>query len=288
MQTSRRNFIKMSSAFAIAGLASDSLVNDVYGASRKKIKDFGIQLYSVRDVIPNDPKGVLKSLAGYGYTQIEGYEGSKGLWWGMTHKEFKSYIDSIGLNMVSTHCAWTTDFERKAAEAAENGLKYLICPHLGAQKSMDDYKRFADGFNKAGETCKKNGLRFAYHNHDYSFELLNGEFPQDVMMKIADPALVDFELDMYWVVTAGQDIEAWLKKYPGRFKLCHVKDRMANTKEKGASCTLGTGIIDYNKILKTAKTQGMEYFIVEQEKYDGTTPMEAAKKDAKYLRRVKV
>jgi sugar phosphate isomerase/epimerase len=286
MQT-RRNFIKMSGAFAIAGLASDSILNDAFAASHNRIKTYGIQLYSVRDVIPKDPKDTLAKLAKYGYQQIEGYEGPKGLWWGMGNKEFKNYIDGIGLNMVSSHCAWTTDFERKAAEAAEVGLKYLMCPYLGEQKTMDDYKRFANEFNKKGEICKRNGLRFAYHNHEYSFKAINGELPQDVMMKIADPALVDFEMDMYWVVTAGQDIETWLKKYPGRFKLCHIKDRMHNTDARDASCTLGTGKIDYKSIIKNSKQYGMEYFIVEQEKYEGTTPMDAAKADAKYLRRLK-
>jgi sugar phosphate isomerase/epimerase len=95
------------------------------------------------------------------------------------------------------------DFEQKAAQAGEIGMKYLICPFLGPQKSMDDFKRFADQFNKSGEICKKNGLRFAYHNHGYSFQPLDGQLPQDVMMTSTDASLVDYEMDIYWVVTAG-------------------------------------------------------------------------------------
>ncbi|MEI9807426.1 MAG: sugar phosphate isomerase/epimerase [Bacteroidota bacterium] len=139
-----------------------------------------------------------------------------------------------------------------------------------------------------GEICKKNGIRFAYHNHDYSFKTMDGQFPQDIMMANTDPALVDFEMDMYWVITGGQDPIAWIKKYPKRFRLCHVKDRMKGATETGASCVLGEGSIDYPSILKEAKTLGMEYFIVEQERYDGTTPLKAAEADAAYMKKLKV
>ena len=169
-------------------------------------------------------------------------------------------------------------------------MKYLICPYKGPQKEIDAFKKFADEFNQKGEICKKNGLRFAYHNHDYSFIQLNGEMGQDVMMKNTDPALVDFEMDMYWVITGGQDIETWLKKYPNRFRLCHVKDRKkgAAPTEKDASCDLGTGSIDYGKILKTARKYGMQYYIVEQERYDGTTPLKSAEACAAYMKKISI
>ena len=128
-------------------------------------------------------------------------------------------------------------------------MKYLITPWVGPQKTLDDYKKRSDEFNKAGEICKKAGIRFAYHNHWYSFTQQDGQFPQDIFMANTDPSLVDFEMDIYWVVTAGQDPEAWLKKYPNRFRLCHVKDRKkdAPAKEQDASCDLGAGSIDFPK-----------------------------------------
>ena len=132
-----------------------------------------------------------------------------------------------------------------------------------------------------------NGIRFAYHNHDYSFATVEGQIPQDVMLENTNPDLVDFEMDIYWVVTAEQDPEAWLKKYKGRFRLCHIKDRIKNTTEKDASCILGEGSIDYAKIVKTAKDNGMQYYIVEQERYDNTTEMDCAKADAAYLKTFK-
>ena len=279
----RKEFLKMSGGLALAGLATNnawSMLDD----EAKKLKAFGLQLWTLRDDLPKDPKGVLKQVASFGYKQIESFEGPKGMFWGMTHKEFKSYMDELGMKMIASHCAIDKDFEKKAAEAAEIGMKYLICPWKGPQKDIDAFKKFADEFNQKGGVCKKNGIRFAYHNHDYSFAVLDGQMGQDVMMKNTDPSLVDFEMDMYWVATAGQDIEAWLKKYPNRFRLCHVKDRTKNTNEKDASCVLGQGSINYPKILKTARKSGVEYFIVEQEKYEGITPLKAVEADAYYMK----
>ena len=285
----RKEFLKLSGGLALAGLVSKPGFASCSN-SGDKLKEFGIQLWSVRDDLGKDPKGVLKQLSSYGYKQIESFEGSKGMFWGMTNTEFKSYMDELGMKIVSSHCDITKDFEKKAADASAIGMKYLICPWKGPQKDLDAFKKFADEFNQKGEICKKNGIRFAYHNHDYSFVNMNGEMGQDVMMKNTDPNLVDFELDMYWVVAGGQDIEAWLKKYPNRFRLGHVKDRKkgATSTDKDASTDLGTGSIDYAKILKTAKKEGMEYFIVEQERWDGTTPMQAAAADATFMRSLSI
>ena len=281
----RNEFLKLSGGLALAGLASKSGLASI-ALEEKKLKDFGIQLWSVRDDLGKDPKGVLKQLASYGYKQIESFEGSKGMFWGMTNTEFKSYMDELGMKIIASHCDINKDFEKKAADAAAIGMKYLICPWKGPQKDLDAFKKFADEFNQKGEICKKNGIRFAYHNHDYSFVVMNGEMGQDIMMKNTDPKLVDFELDMYWVVAGGQDIETWLNKYPKRFRLCHVKDRKkgAGETEKDASVVVGTGSIDYVKILKTAKKQGMEYYIIEQEKWEGTTPMQAAQANAGFMK----
>ncbi len=285
----RNEFLKLSGGLALAGLASKSGLASVT-TEEKKLKEFGIQLWSVRDDLAKDPKGVLKQLSTYGYKQIESFEGSKGMFWGMTNTEFKSYMDELGMKIIASHCDINKDFEKKAAEASAIGMKYLICPWKGPQKELDAFKKFADEFNQKGEICKKNGIRFAYHNHDYSFINMNGEMGQDVMMKNTDPNLVDFELDMYWVVAGGQDIEAWLNKYPKRFRLCHVKDRKkgATATEKDASVVVGTGSIDYARILKTARKQGMEYYIIEQEKWEGTSPMQAAQGNADYMKTLSV
>lgn len=303
MDHKRRAFLRLSGSLA-AGLALAPTACKLMSKDEKKegeeagkaetppvaagsaLTTFGLQLYTLRDDFPKDPKAVLKQVADMGYKQVEGYEGKDGIFWGMGAAGWKKYMDELGLTFVSTHCDISKDFEKKAAEAASIGMKYLICPWKGPQKSLDDFKRFADEFNQKGEICKKNGLRFAYHNHDYTFKELGGQMPQDLLMTSTDPALVDYEMDIYWVVTAGQDAEAWLKKYKDRFRLCHVKDRTKGATETADSCTLGQGSIDYSRILKTAKEYGMQYYIVEQEKYAGTTPLQAAADNAAYMKKL--
>lgn len=249
---------------------------------------FGLQLYSLRDDLPKDPKGVLKQVASFGYNQIEGYEGPQGIFWGMKNTEFKKYVDDLGLDFVSSHCAWDKDLDTKAAQAAEIGMKYLLCPYIGSQPTIDDFKKIAARFNEAGAICKKHGIRFGYHNHAYSFKPVDGQLPQNVMMDETDPALVDFEMDIYWVVDAGADPKAWFEKYKNRFKLCHIKDRMKNADPTAAnnSCTLGEGTIDFASILKDGKANGLEYFIVEQERYDNTTPLKSAADNAAYMKKL--
>jgi sugar phosphate isomerase/epimerase len=266
-----------------SGVAGNKSSGEV---AEQALAQFGLQLYTLREDLPKDPKGVIKQVADFGYKQLEGFEGQKGLWWGMSSKDFKSYIDGLGLTMVSSHCNTKENFERKAAEAKEVGLKYLIEPYLGAQKTLDEYKKHAERFNKLGEICKKNDLKFAYHNHGYSFTKLDGQYPQDVMMQNTDPSLVEWEMDIYWVVVPGEDPAAWLQKYPNRFTLCHVKDRLktAPQGEADASTDLGKGAIDYKKILRVAKENGMQYYIVEQEKYDNSTPLKSVEENAKYMK----
>jgi len=291
MQQSRRKFIKLTGA-AAAGVTLTGLPGHALFAGeveRKKLKNFGIQLYTLRDDMPKDPKGVLKQLASFGYKQIESYEGKDGMFWGISPTDFKKYMDELGMEIIASHSDMNKDFEKKAADAASIGMKYLICPWVGKQKTLDDFKKIADTFNQKGEICRKNGIRFAYHNHDYSFKELEGQLPQNVMMKETDPSLVDFEMDIYWVVTGRADAETWLKKYKDRFRLCHVKDRSKTPVENNSlnSVDLGTGVIDFAKILKTAKASGMKYFFVEQEHYPNSTPMKSAAADAEYMKKLK-
>lgn len=290
MQQSRRKFLQLTGATAagltLTGLSGHSIFTD--NEEQRKIKNFGLQLYSLRDVLPNDPKGVLKQVASFGYKQIESYEGPKGMFWGLSPADFKKYMDELGMTIIASHCDMDKDFEKKAADAASIGMKYLICPSDGGQKTADDFKRYAATFNQKGEICRKNGIRFAYHNHDFSFKAIDGQLPQDIMISNTDPSLVDFEMDMYWVVTAGQDVETWLKKYKGRFRLCHVKDREKGAAKREATCNLGTGSIDYSSILKTARKNGIEYFIVEQEHYPNSTSLKSVEVDAGYMKGMKI
>jgi sugar phosphate isomerase/epimerase len=286
MNYKRREFLKsgsmLAASFALAPAISKLISEDMDTA---KLDKFGIQLWTVKKALAADPQGVLKQLSADGYKQIESFEGGKGIFWGMTNTEFKKYMDDLGMTIISSHCDINKDFEKKANDAAAIGMKYLLSPYIPVQKTVDDYKKIADQFNKCGETCKKAGIRFGYHNHDHDFNKADNQIALDIYLQNTDAALVDYEMDIYWVVTAGQDPEAWLTKYKNRFRLCHIKDRIKNTTEKDASCTLGEGSIDYPKIIKTAKANGMQYYIVEQERYDNTTEMDCAKADADYLKK---
>jgi len=291
MKYNRRKFLKVSGV-AYTGLALSTIPGiSLFSSCATKdntISTYGLQLYTLRDDLPEDPKGVLKQVADAGYKQIESYEGPQGMFWGMSAADFNKYLSDLGMTIVASHADISKDFEKKAADAAAIGMKYLICPWLGPQASLEEYKKKAELFNQCGEICKKAGIRFAYHNHDYSFLETEGKFPQDVMMENTDNDLVDYEMDIYWVVTAQQDPQAWLKKYKNRFRLCHVKDRMKNTTEKDASCTLGEGSIDYASVLQTAKDNGMDYFIIEQERYDGTTPLKAMETGSRHMKELKL
>lgn len=286
MNYKRREFLKsgsmLAASFALTPVVSKLISED---ADAAKLDKFGIQLWTVKKALENDPKGVLKQLSSDGYKQIESFEGKKGMFWGMTNTEFKKYMDELGTTIISSHCDINKDFEKKVNDAAAIGMKYLLSPYIAVQKTADDYKKIADQFNKCGETCKKAGIRFGYHNHDHDFNKIDNQIALDIYLQNTDPSLVDYEMDIYWVVTAGQDPEAWLKKYKNRFRLCHIKDRIKNTTERDASCILGEGSIDFSKIIKTAKANGVKYYIVEQERYDNTTEMDCAKADAYYLKK---
>ena len=294
MSYNRRKFIRqtagISSGFALASLAGKSFFPAAIFEEMKKIKSFGLQLYTLREDLPKDPKSVLKQIASFGYKQIESYEGKDGMFWGMGHTGFKKYMDELGMTIISSHCDISKNFERKANEAAAIGMKYLFCPWKGPQKKLDDFKKFAAEFNACGEICRKAGIRFGYHNHDYSFKKLEGELPQDVLMKGTNPDTVDFEMDIYWVVAAGHNPIEWFNKYPNRFRACHVKDRAKNpgTDNGKNSIDLGAGSIDFRTILKAGVKAGMQYFIVEQEAYPIGTPLQSVQADAAYMKKLKV
>lgn len=326
MKLNRRNFLRQTGLIAATPLIANELWSCTPSSkteektsdstatssiiSEPSVKDFGLQLWTVKEDMLKDPKGVLKSLASFGYKQIESFEGEKGVFWGMTAKDFKTYMDELGMSLISSHCNenYTIKkdtekaFRKLVDDAASIGMKYLINPFLGNLKTEDEWKKAAEGLNRQGEITAKAGLRMAYHNHHFEFKkFANGLSPLQILLDGTDPKLVDFESDLYWIVKAGENPEEWLKKYKGRFRLCHIKDfykedkmKEIESKEKqtdpfwpvGGSTIVGTGRIDFPKILSTAKANGMEYFIVEQERFDNTTPLKAVEADANYMKKL--
>ena len=284
MSYSRRSFLKKSGLLA-TGLAVGTVpFLKSCGPAEPDYSPFGLQLYTLRDVIVDDPEGVIRQVADFGYRQIESYEGQAGIYWGMGNTGFKRFMDELGLTMVSSHANVFDDFERKANEAAEIGVEYLVCPWIGPQDTIDEYKEYADQFNEIGQIAQDAGIKFAYHNHAYTFEELEGEIPQEVLMDNTDPDLVEYQMDIYWVVAGGADPIEWLEKYPGRFTSSHVKDLING--DEPESTILGQGTIDFPPILDVAQEQGMKYFFVEQEAYTGTTPIEAVGENAEFMKQL--
>ena len=311
--STRRKFIRDASLigmtpFLMQGLYGCKVDQSTVSKALDKgftLDKFGIQLWTVRDFMEKDPKATLKSLGEYGYEQIESFQGGQGVFWGMTPKDYGKFLDDHGMSCISAHCdsqyaldlTKEDEFKKLVDDSASIGIQHLINPYLAFLKTNDEFKRATEGFNRLGEITKASGLKYAYHNHNYSFQDLDGGFPQDIMMSGTDADLVDFEMDVYWVVTAGQDPITWLKKYPNRFVLSHIKDRyddakvaeLAKTEEPNgdmgiaASCVLGKGKIDFDAFFIEAEKQGMKKYIVEQERFDAGSSLECARKDAVFM-----
>lgn len=226
----------------------------------------------------------MTQLAKMGYKQFESYGGPQGFLWGMEPKEIKSFLGDMGVKLVSTHFDFRKDLAKSIDMANGAGLSYLLCPYIGPQKSMDDWKRIADDFNKTGEQVRKGGLKFGYHNHDYSFKPLDGQIPQEYLLANTDPQNVMFELDLCWIEAAGQDAAQHLKKYGKRYELCHIKD-FNKVDGKVVQADLGKGVVNYRHILNTAIDNGMKYFLVEQEQYP-VSPMASMQADADYMKKL--
>jgi sugar phosphate isomerase/epimerase len=268
-KVSRKDFLK-TSALAMAAVLTPGL--DVFA---KPAKTVGLQLYTLRDLLPKDLDGTLKKVAEIGYKEVELFGYSDGKFFGKTPAQFSALLKSLGLSAPSGH--YTTgntmpnakgtlkkDWKRAVDDAATLGQKYMVCAYLfPEERKMDDYKRHVDLFNKSAEVCKAAGIQFAYHNHDFEFKPMGGQLPYDLILKGTDPNLVKMELDLYWASFAGQDPVALFKKHPGRFPLWHIKD-MAKTKEREFA-EVGLGSINFQRIFDAKKTAGLTHYFVEQD-----------------------
>jgi len=268
-------------------------------AKYKKSSYIGLQLYTVRDAMQQDPAGTLARVAQIGYNSVEGatYTGSE-KFYGMEPKAFSRLLKQNGLIMPSSHYrlgeekengatvkgTMLQDWDRAVDDAAAVGIKYMVCAYLSAAErgGLDHYKKVAQDFNKAAERCKKAGIQFCYHNHDFEFEKQNGKFPYEILLNETDKNLVKMEMDIYWVSKAGQDPIALINQHPGRFPLWHVKD-MDNTPQH-AFTEVGNGTINFKKIFMHADKAGLKYFFVEQDKTPGD-PFVSIKESITYIKK---
>jgi sugar phosphate isomerase/epimerase len=273
----RRDFLKLSAGIGFGSLLVPSL------ARAEKIKNVGIQLYSVRKEMLSDAVGTLKALAEIGYKELESARSEKGNYYGLQPKEIKKIANDLGMTVRSGHVHIDNDFQRSIDSAAEAGQAYLVCSSLPSKgQTVDNYKKVAETFSKAAADCKKSKIIFGYHNHEYEFEKENGQVLYDVLLDNTDPELVTMELDLGWVIASGNDPLAYFNKYPGRFPLWHLKDMDTTKKE---STEFGKGQVKVAEMLRNAKKSGVKYIFVEQEEY-ASTALESMKYDFEYLKKL--
>lgn len=267
---------------SMGALAAGSVLLPSYKFAPKKVSNPGIQLYTFRSELMKDPKGTLKIIADLGIKQIESAASNKGLYYGLTPTEMKQTCKDLGMTLRSGHCGIDANWQKNIDGAAEAGQEYLVCSSLPfSGDTIANYQRVAERFNKAGEECKKAGVKFGYHNHDFEFRKDGDQVLYDILLKNTDPALVNMEMDLGWVVASGNDPFAYFKNYPGRFPLWHLKDM----KGKG-SVEFGNGGLDIIGLLKQSKQAGMKYFFIEQEEYPAGSPLASMKLNMEYLAKV--
>ncbi|MDO9376557.1 MAG: sugar phosphate isomerase/epimerase, partial [Ferruginibacter sp.] len=244
----------------------------------------GIQLYTVRNEMLADAHGTLKQLAALGIKQIESAGSPKGYYYGMTPKEMKDACHSHGMTLRSGHVQLDNKFEKTMEDAVASGQKYVICSSMPSSgQTIDNYKKVAEAFNKAGEKCNKLNLKFGYHNHEYEFEQDQGKVLYDILLDETDPALVCMELDLGWVIIPGKDPLDYFTRYPGRFPLWHLKD-MDLTKKH--STEFGKGGLNIQQMFDNAKKSGLDNYFIEQEEY-ASSPLQSMKENMQYLKKIR-
>ncbi len=209
-------------------LAKTAMASAMAMASHK-LPALGIQLYMVKEDMEKDAPGTLKNWVRWAIRKLKALAEVRACFGVWVIRNLPGLLLIMGLLWYPVIITMMPEgFEKQAELAAEIGMKYLICPWKGPQKSIDNFKRFADEFNHNGEICKRHGMRFGYHPHDYPYKKIDGQLPIDVLLAHTDNELVDFQMDFYYTVTEGQNPGEYIRKYPGRFKLCHMRDVLRN------------------------------------------------------------
>lgn len=302
MKLSRRKFL-VSGSLAAAGTML--LKNSAFSQSGMAATNLGVQLYCVRDDMKKDPLGTLKAIAAIGYKNVEHANYVDRKFYGYSATEFKKVLDDLGLKMPSGHTVMLNEHWNAAAndfsdswkqtveDAAIAGQRYVVSPWLDEKlrKDIDGLKAFMEVFNKSGELCKKSGLKYGYHNHDFEFrDSLNGTKIYDLILEYTDPSLVAQQIDIGNMYGAGGRALEILKKHPGRFECMHVKDEIhvpgkGEMNDNYESTILGKGVVPVKEIVNMFKAKGgTTEFIVEQESYQGKTPLTCMKEDYKIMK----
>jgi sugar phosphate isomerase/epimerase len=278
--TSRREFLQATSLATAIGASGRAA----------QLKTLGVQLYTVRDVLPRKPKETLDAIRAIGYQEVEAtYAGLDALW---------PVLEASGLKPVSIHLDSTSvtkgnpdDLGPIFDKLKRRGFQYAVFPYLPEPErgGIDVIKGVAEKLNRAGEKCRAAGMTFCYHNHAFEFATEKGTTLFQVMLDNTDKKLVSFEVDAFWVSVAGLDPAAFVQKLSGRVPLLHVKDKAEGTpvmyKEavaKTAFKEVGSGVMDIPGLLRAAAAAGVEHYIVEQDQTPGD-PVDSLRKSFGYL-----
>lgn len=245
----------------------------------------GLALYTVRDSMASNPKTTLQAVADAGYAYVEAANYADGKFYGMAPEEFKSYLESLGLTAISAHMGMVNmeNADQLIADVKAAGISYFVIPvppmgmftfgpdGMGMKGTADDLVNI---MNTLGEKCHNSGIKLLYHNHDFEFKpMADGTVIEDILLEKCNPEYVNFQMDLFWVTKAGVDPLVYFEKYPGRFKSWHVKDM----NDSSQFAPVGTGNIDFKRILAEKEKSGMEYYLVEQDNTFGLDPLEAIK-----------
>ncbi len=261
--STRRNFLATLGVAALGIASRDALADGVLLAPKRKLKKVGLQLYSVRDLMKADLPGTLRKVAQIGYKEVEfaGY-------FGRSPAQIRALLKQNGLTSPSSHIGLDIlekDSISAFADAKAIGHQWVTMPYIPEErrKTVDDWNRIIDLLNKLGPQAKAAGLRLAYHNHDFEIRPVNGVRPLDMMLDKTDPSLVDFEMDLYWVVFGGGDPIDFFNRHPKRFALVHVKDSAGPPDNKMVD--VGKGTIDFPRIFAQSDKAGIKHYFVEHD-----------------------
>jgi len=227
-----------------------------------------------------DFDGTIARVAATGYREVEfaGY-------FGRNPRDVRALLDHHGLAAPSSHVSLAPAEWRAALDAAPVvGHRFLVIAWIPPEqrRTLDDYKRAAERLNHAATEAKAAGLQFAYHNHDFEFQALDGKLPYDVLLGETDPKLVQLEVDLYWITKGGQDPLAYFARWPGRFPMVHVKDSAGPPDHRMVE--VGAGKIDFKKIFAQSDQAGIKHYFVEHD--DAADPFASIRASCEYLKQL--
>jgi sugar phosphate isomerase/epimerase len=221
------------------------------------MRPIGLQLYTLRKPFAADPLGTLSRIRETGYDAVEFAAPL-----GSDFAGFAARMKDIGLDCPSAHVGLDDMAGRPdqvLAMAATLGCRYLVTPYV--MPDQRDWTAVIATLGAFAERARGEGLRVAYHHHDFEFERADGVRPFDRLVSETDPAFVDFELDVYWLRKAGEDPRAIIERMAGRVKLIHLKDYLPD----GGMTDVGAGTLDFAALIGAADAAGAEHYFVEHD-----------------------